>query len=60
MLFQRKSYNTFTYIVSAMSQYMSLPKYAKELNAIYKGKNVSPEKLPHAQVKFIKLETDQH
>jgi len=52
---KEKDYNTFTYIVSAMSRwYMSLPKYAKELRTIYKGKNASPEKLPHAQVNFIR------
>ncbi|KUO71713.1 MAG: hypothetical protein APF77_07885 [Clostridia bacterium BRH_c25] len=51
---KEKDYNTFTYVVSAMSRwYMSLPKYAKELKAIYKGKNTSPEKIPPAQVKFI-------
>lgn len=43
---KEKDYNTFTYVVSAMSRwYMSLPKYAKELKTIYKGKNASPEKM---------------
>jgi hypothetical protein len=32
---------------------MSLPKYAKELKTNYKGKDVSPEKISSAQVKFI-------
>lgn len=51
---KEKDYNTFTYVVSAMSRwYMSLPKYAKELKAIYHGMNKSPEKIPSAQVKFI-------
>lgn len=51
---KEKDYNTFTYIVFAMSRwYMSLPKYAKELKTIYKGKNSSPEKIPTAQIKFI-------
>lgn len=51
---KEKDYNTFTYVVSAMSRwYMSLPKYAKELKTIYKGKNSSPERIPTAQVKFI-------
>ncbi len=36
---QEKSYNSFSYIVSAMNRwYMSLPKYAKEMTKIYKGK----------------------
>ena len=51
---KEKDYNTFTYVVSAMSRwYMSLPKYAKELKTNYKGKDVSPEKISSAQVKFI-------
>lgn len=51
---KEKDYNTFTYVVSAMSRwYMSLPKYAKDLKTIYKGKVASPEKIPSAQVKFI-------
>ncbi len=51
---KEKDYNTFTYVVSAMSRwYMSLPKYAKELKSIYKGKNASPKKISSAQVKFI-------
>ncbi len=36
---QEKVYNSFSYIVSAMSRwYMSLPKYAKEMSKTYKGK----------------------
>jgi len=51
---KEKDYNTFNYVVSAMSRwYMSLPKYAKELKATYRGMNKSPEKIPSAQVKFI-------
>lgn len=51
---KEKDYNTFTYVVSAMSRwYMSLPKFAKELKTLYRGKNNSPEKIPSAQVKFI-------
>ena len=51
---KEKDYNTFTYVVSAMTRwYMSLPKYAKEIKSIYKGKNGTNEKLPIAQIKFI-------
>ena len=36
---QEKVYNSFAYIVSAMNRwYMSLPKYAKEMSKIYKGR----------------------
>ncbi len=36
---QEKVYNSFAYIVSAMNRwYMSLPKYAKEMTKLYKGK----------------------
>lgn len=51
---KEKDYNTFTYVVSAMSRwYMSLPKYAKELRANYRGEDVSPEKVSPSQVKYI-------
>ena len=52
---KEKDYNTFTYVASAMSRwYMSLPKYAKELKAIYKGKDVPPDIISQIQVKFIR------
>lgn len=36
---QEKVYNSFAYIVYAMNRwYMSLPKYAKEMTRLYKGK----------------------
>lgn len=51
---KEKDYNTFTFVVSAMSRwYMSLPKYAKELKAKYRGMNKAPDKIPSVQVKFI-------
>jgi hypothetical protein len=51
---KEKDYNTFTYVVSAMSRwYMSLPKYTKELKTKYKGRGVSPKKITSAKVKFI-------
>jgi len=51
---KEKDYNTFTYVVSAMSRwYMSLPKYAKELRTNYRGKDLSPEKVSPSQVKYI-------
>ncbi|UWG97333.1 hypothetical protein LPY66_00395 [Dehalobacter sp. DCM] len=51
---KEKDYNTFTYVVSAMSRwYMSLPKYAKELKTNYKGKDAPPEKISPSQIKFI-------
>lgn len=54
VIVKEKDYNTFSYVVSAMSRwYLSLPKYAKELKTIYKGKKTSPEKIPSEQVKFI-------
>lgn len=54
VILKEKDYNTFTYVVSAMSRwYMSLPKYAKELKTTYKGKDTSPEKVLPAHIKFI-------
>ncbi|NLX64373.1 MAG: hypothetical protein GX022_06345 [Clostridiaceae bacterium] len=51
---KEKEYNTFAYIVSAMSRwYMSLPKYSKELKTIYKGKDASPSKILREYIKFI-------
>jgi len=52
---KEKDYNTFSYIVFAMSRwYMSLPKYAKELKEVYGGKDSSKKDnsiTPH--VKFL-------
>jgi len=54
IILKEKDYNTFTFVVSAMSRwYMSLPKYAKELKSLYHGMNKSPEKIPSTHVKFI-------
>lgn len=40
---REKTYNSYAYIIYAMSRwYMGLPKYAKELDVIYTGRN--PEK----------------
>ena len=53
---KEKDYNTFTYIVAAMNRwYMSLPKYAKELKWIYKGKSAESKsiKLDVSQTRFI-------
>ena len=52
---REKDYNTFSYVVFAMSRwYMDLPKYARTLKAIYKGKNASGDlKLSKSQMKFI-------
>lgn len=52
---KEKDFNTFTYIVSAMSRwYMSLPKYARELKFVYKGKDVSLQALSSQHVDFIR------
>ncbi|MGI6563882.1 MAG: hypothetical protein ACOX3Q_15255 [Clostridia bacterium] len=51
---KEKDFNTFSYIVSAMTRwYLSLPKYAKELKTIYRGKNNKPEKLPQKYIRFM-------
>ena len=51
---KEKDFNTFTFVVSAMSRwYMDLPKYSKELKTIYCGMDRKPEKIPSAQAKFI-------
>ncbi len=52
---REKEYNTFSYVVSAMSRwYMNLPKYAKALKSIYKGKDSSgDDKLNKSQLRFI-------
>jgi hypothetical protein len=53
---REKNYNNFTYIVYAMNRwYMSLPKYAKELEYIYCGsdKMDSKKAIPRENKKFI-------
>jgi len=52
---KEKDYNTFAYIVFAMSRwYMSLPKYAKELKEVYGGKNDSKnDKAIAPHLKFL-------
>jgi len=52
---KEKDYNTFSYIVLAMSRwYMSLPKYAKELKEIYSGKDGSKkDKAIAHHIKFL-------
>lgn len=52
---REKDYNTFSYVVSAMSRWhMDLPKYTKGLKTIYKGKNATnDDKLNKSQLKFI-------
>lgn len=55
VILKEKDYNSFTYIVTAMSRwYISLPKYAKELKYQYKGKDKTPDKISSAQQKFVK------
>lgn len=52
---REKDYNTFSYVVLAMSRwYMDLPKYARSLKTIYKGKDANRDlKLSKSQMKFI-------
>jgi hypothetical protein len=52
---KEKDYNTFSYIVFAMSRwYMSLPKYAKELKEVYSGKtSEKKDKSIPPHVKFL-------
>ncbi|MPL98146.1 hypothetical protein SDC9_44346 [bioreactor metagenome] len=51
---KEKTYNSFSYLVFAMNRwYMSLPKYAKEMEVIYRGKDHPPEKIPKDKRKFI-------
>ncbi len=53
---KEKDYNTFSYIVFAMSRwYMGLPKYAKELKEVYGGKGVSQKKskATTSHIKFL-------
>ena len=52
---REKDYNTFSYVVLAMSRwYMDLPKYARTLKSIYKGKASNQDsKLNKSQMKFI-------
>jgi len=51
---KEKSFNSFSYLVFAMNRwYMSLPKYAKEMDSIYRGKDHPSEKIPKDKRKFI-------
>lgn len=53
---KEKDYNTFSYIVLAMSRwYMGLPKYAKELKEIYGGRNTEKKKskATASHIKFL-------
>lgn len=53
---KEKDYNTFSYIVLAMSRwYMSLPKYAKELKEIYRGRTAENknDKTTASHIKFL-------
>jgi len=51
---KEKTYNSFSYLVFAMNRwYMSLPKYAKEMEMIYRGKNSPSEKIPKDKRKYI-------
>lgn len=52
---KEKDYNTFSYIVLAMSRwYMSLPKCAKDLNEVYAGKGIwKKDKATIPHIKFL-------
>ena len=52
---KEKDYNTFSYIVMAMSRwYMSLPKYTKELKEVYSGRRGGKkDKAIATHVKFL-------
>lgn len=53
---KEKDYNTFSYIVFAMSRwYMGLPKYAKELNEVYEGNSTTKKKkkTTSSHIKFL-------
>jgi len=53
---KEKDYNTFSYIVLAMSRwYMTLPKYSKELKTIYCGRNTEmiKSKATASHIKFL-------
>jgi len=53
---KEKDYNTFSFIVFAMSRwYMGLPKYAKELKEVYGGKNseIKKDKTIASHIKFL-------
>lgn len=51
---KEKSFNSFSFLVFAMNRwYMSLPKYAKEMETIYHGKDRQGEKIPKDKRKFI-------
>lgn len=51
---KEKVFNSFSYLVLAMNRwYMSLPKYTKEVESIYKGKDIPKEKITKDKRKFI-------
>ena len=51
---KEKDYNTFSYIVLAMSRwYMGLPKYAKDLKEVYEGKDGKKGSAITPHVKFL-------
>lgn len=51
---KEKAYNSFSFLVFAMNRwYMSLPKYAKEMESIYRGKDRIAERIPKDKRKFI-------
>lgn len=51
---KEKAFNSFSFLVFAMNRwYMSLPKYAKEMESIYHGKGRSAERIPKDKRKFI-------
>jgi hypothetical protein len=51
---KEKAFNSFSYLVLAMNRwYMSLPKYAKEMEYIYHGMNTPNEKIPKDKRRFI-------
>lgn len=51
---KEKTYNSFSFLVFAMNRwYMSLTKYAKEMEMIYHGKGKLPEKISKDKRKFV-------
>lgn len=51
---KEKSFNSFSFLVFAMNRwYMSLPKYAKEMESIYHGKDRPTERIPKDKRRFI-------
>ncbi len=54
ILEKEKGYNSFSYLLLAMNRwYMSLPKYTKEIENTYKGKDIPKEKIAKEKRKFI-------